>query len=57
MEWFDIFNKGIPFDRAIGFTLDVIVDNCATNEKKCMLALSEELLELNQMLDKDFQLP
>ena len=57
MEWFDIFNKGIPYDRAIGFTLDVIVDNCATDEKKCLRSFSEELLELNEILDKKYQLP
>ena len=57
MEWFDIFNKGIPYDRAIGFTLDVIIDNCATDEKKCLKALSDELLELNEMLDKKYGIP
>lgn len=53
MEWFNVFNKGIPCDRGMGFTLDIVGDNCSIDNKKYIKAVTEELYELNNMIDKE----
>ena len=53
MEWFNVFNKGIPCDRGMGFTLDIVGDNCSIDNTKYIKAVTEELYELNNMIDKE----
>ena len=53
MEWYDVFNKGVPSDKGAGFTLDVIGDNCSTNDKLFIKRMTEELMELNDIIHRE----
>ena len=53
MEWYNVFNKGIPSERYMGFTLDLIGHNCSTNNAKYIKAVTSELVELNERIKKE----
>ena len=53
MEWYNVFNKGIPTDKAMGFTLDIVGQNCSTNNEKFIKAVTEELVELNDIIENE----
>lgn len=52
MKWYDVFNKGIPSDKGMGFTIDLVGLNCATDKTKFVKGLTEELVVLNDYLQK-----
>ena len=53
MEWYNVFNKGIPTDKAMGFTLDIVGQNCSTNNEKYIKAVTDELVELNDIIENE----
>ena len=56
MEWYNVFNKGIPSERYMGFTLDLIGHNCSFDNEKYIKAVTSELIELNDRIKDETKL-